>query len=158
MKFNPSDQERENEEQVVSQKKDNTNTNNINGKSEISVIANCINNNFENINNSAMKDTDNMKEIINKNVDMESNKLIRENTEKDFRTKEKVIRNVSENCKNAPLEKISENDKTNIKCNFENALKFLKKENMLKIVVGQININPIRNKFEQLLREILTSY
>ena len=28
----------------------------------------------KNINNSAMKDTDSMKEIINKNVDMESNK------------------------------------------------------------------------------------
>ena len=41
-----------------------------------------------------MKDTDNMKEIINKNVDMESNKQIRENAEKDFRTKEKVICNV----------------------------------------------------------------
>ena len=55
-----------------------------------------------------MEDTDNMKEIINTNVDMESNKKIRENVEKDVRTKENVIRNVSENCKNAPLEKISE--------------------------------------------------
>ena len=32
-----------------------------------------------------------MKEIINKNVDMESNKQIRKNTEKDVRTKEKVV-------------------------------------------------------------------
>ena len=94
MKLNPSDQERKNEEQVTNQNKDSTNRYNINGKSDISAIANCINNNFENINNSAMKDTDNMKEIINKNVDMESNKQIRENAEKDFRTKEKVICNV----------------------------------------------------------------
>ena len=120
MKLNTSDQERGKEEQVNNHNKDNTNTNNINGKSEISVIANCVNNNFENINNSAMKDTDNMKEIINENVDMKSNKLIRENAEKEVRTKEKVIRNVSKDCKNAPLEKISENDKTNFKCKFEN--------------------------------------
>ena len=120
LKLNTSDQERGKEEQVNNHNKDNTNTNNINGKSEISVIANCVNNNFENINNSAMKDTDNMKEIINENVDMKSNKLIRENAEKEVRTKEKVIRNVSKDCKNAPLEKISENDKTNFKCKFEN--------------------------------------
>ena len=82
LKLNTSDQERGNEEQVNNHNKDNTNTNDINGKSEISVIANCVNNNFENINNSAMKDTDNMKEIINENVDMKSNKLIRENAEK----------------------------------------------------------------------------
>ena len=63
MKLNPSDQERKNEEQVINHNKDNTNTNNINGKSEISVIATCIYNNFENINNSAMKDTDDTKEI-----------------------------------------------------------------------------------------------
>ena len=94
MKLNPSDQERKNEEQVTNQNKDSTNRYNINGKSDISAIANCINNNFENINNSVMKDTDNMKEIINKNADMESNKQIRENAEKDFRTKEKVICNV----------------------------------------------------------------
>ena len=37
-----------------------------------------------------MKDTDNMKEITNKNVD--SNKQIRESTEKDVRRKEKIIR------------------------------------------------------------------
>ena len=55
--------------QVINHNKDNTNTNNSNGKFEISVIENFINNNFENINNSAMKDTDNMKEITNKNVD-----------------------------------------------------------------------------------------
>ena len=47
--FNPSDQERRYKEQIINQNKDNTNTNNINGKFEISVIANCINNNFENI-------------------------------------------------------------------------------------------------------------
>ena len=50
-----------------------------------------------------MKDTDNMKEIIDNNLDMESNKQMRENAEKDVRTKENVIRNVSENCKNVPL-------------------------------------------------------
>ena len=104
MKLNSSDQERRNKEQVINHNKDNTNTNNINGKFEISVIANCINNNFENNNNSAMKDTDNMKEITNKNVD--SNKQIRESNEKDVRRKEKIIRSVSENCKNAPFEKI----------------------------------------------------
>ena len=108
MKLNPSDQERRNKEQLINHNKDNTNTNNINGKFEISVIANCINNNFEKINNSAMKDADNMKEITNKNVD--SKKQIRENNEKDVRRKEKIIRNVSENCKSAHFEKISEND------------------------------------------------
>ena len=35
-----------------------------------------------------MKDTDIMKEIINKNADMESNKQLRENAEKNIRTKE----------------------------------------------------------------------
>ena len=68
LKLNPSDQERRYKEQVVNQNKDNTNTNNINGKFEINVIANCINKSFEN-NNNAMKDTDNMKEITNKNID-----------------------------------------------------------------------------------------
>ena len=58
--------------------------------SEIGVIANCIDTNFENINNSAMKDTDNMKGIINKNVDMDSKKQITENSEKDVRTKKKL--------------------------------------------------------------------
>ena len=67
--LSPSDQERRYKEQIINQNKDNTNTNNINWKFEISVIANyCINNNIENINNNAMKDTDNMKEITNKNV------------------------------------------------------------------------------------------
>ena len=74
-----------------------------------------------------MKDTDNMKEITNKKVD-ESNTQIRENAKKDVRTKEKVICNVSENRKNAPLEKILENDKTNFKCNFEKHLKFKEKK------------------------------
>ena len=126
MKLNPSDQERRNKGQIINHNKDNTNTNNVNGKFEISVIANCINNNFENINKSAMTDTDNMKEITNKNVD--SNKQTRESNEKDVRRKEKIIRNVSENYKNAPFEKISENDKTNFKCNFENDLKNLRKK------------------------------
>ena len=53
-----------------------------------------------------MNDTDNLKETINKNVDMESNKQIKEIAEKDVRAKEKVIRKVSENCKNDPPEKI----------------------------------------------------
>ena len=35
-----------------------------------------------------MKDTDIMKEIINNNADMESNKQLRENAEKNIRTKE----------------------------------------------------------------------
>ena len=108
---------------------------------EISAIANCINNNFENINNGTMKDTDNMKEIINKNVDTESYKQIRENAEKEVRTKEKIIRNVSENCKNALLEKFLENDKTNFKC---------RRKNMHKIVLEQINMKSIRNKFDPL--------
>ena len=60
-----------------------------------------------------------MKEIINKNVDMESDKQIRENAEKDIRTNEQVIRKSSENWKNAPLEKILENDKTNFICNLK---------------------------------------
>ena len=46
-----------------------------------------------------MKDTDNMKEITNKNIS--SNKQIRGNTEKDVRRKEKNIPNLSEKCKNA---------------------------------------------------------
>ena len=100
MKHNASNQERNNEEQVINHNNGTTNT-----KSEISVIANCINNNFENINNSAMKDTNNMKETISKNVDMESNKQIKERAEKDVKTEEKVIRNVSENSKIAPLER-----------------------------------------------------
>ena len=83
-----------------------------------------------------------------------SNKQIRESTEKDVRRKEKNIRNVSENCKNAPFKKISENDKTNFKCNFENDLKILRKKNMHKIVVGQININSIRNKFDHLMAAV----
>ena len=57
-------------EQVINHNKDNVNINNANGKTEISVFSNCINNNFENINNSAMKDTGNLKEI-SKNIDME---------------------------------------------------------------------------------------
>ena len=64
MAISPSDQERKNEEQFINHSKDNTDTNKNNGKSETSVIANCINNNFDNIQNSAMKETDNTKEII----------------------------------------------------------------------------------------------
>ena len=112
LKLNPSDQERRYKEQVINQNKDNTNTNNINGKFVTNVIPNCISNSFKNINNSAMKDTDNMKEITNKNID--SIKQIRESTKKDVRRKEKIIRNASEKCRNAPFEKISENDKTNL--------------------------------------------
>ena len=56
-----------------------------------------------------------------------SNKQIRESTAKDVRRKENIIRSASENCKNVPFEKISENDKTNFKCNFENVLKNLRK-------------------------------
>ena len=67
LKLSPSDQQRKKEEQVINHNKDDTNTNKINGKSEISVITNYINDNFGNINNSAIKDTDNMKEIIKKN-------------------------------------------------------------------------------------------
>ena len=83
-----------------------------------------------------------------------SNKQIRESTEKDVRRKEKNIRNVSENCKNAPFEKISENDKTNFKCNFENDLKIFKNKNRHKIVVWQTNINPIRNKLDHLMAAV----
>ena len=111
MKLNPSDQERRYKEQVINQKKDDTNTNNINRKFVTNVIPNCISNSFKNICNSAMKDTDNMKEKANKNID--SKKQIRESTKKDVRRKEKIIRNASENCRNPRFEKISENDKTN---------------------------------------------
>ena len=100
-----------------------------------------------------MKDTDNMKEITNKNVD--SNNQITESNEKDIRRKEKIIRNVSEKCKNASFEKISENDKTNFKSNFENDLKSLRGKNILKIVVGQIKIYSIRNKFDHFMAAVL---
>ena len=50
----------------------------------------CIRTNFENINNSIMKNTDSMNEIISKNVNIESNKQIKENAEKYVRTKEKI--------------------------------------------------------------------
>ena len=49
LKLNPSDQERRNKQQVINHSKDNINTNNINGKFEISIIANCINNNFSSV-------------------------------------------------------------------------------------------------------------
>ena len=81
-----------------------------------------------------MKETDNMKEIANKNVDMESNKQIRENAKKDVK---EVICNDSENRKNAPLEKILENDKTNFKCNFENDFKILRKKTCIKFLWGK---------------------
>ena len=154
MKLSPPDKERKNKEQVINHNKDNADTNKINGKFEIGVIANCINNNFEKINNSAMKDTDNMKEIINKNVDMESKKQITENSEKDVKTKKKLSVTFLKNRKNAPFAKISENDKTNFKCNFENDLKIFKNKNLHKIVVWQTNINPIRNKLDHLMEAV----
>ena len=77
-----------NKDQAINHNTGNTNTSNITGKFEVSVIANCINNNFENINNSAMKDTDNMKGITNKNVDR--NKQIRENIEKILGVKKNI--------------------------------------------------------------------
>ena len=43
-------------------------------------MPNCISNSFKKINNSAMKDTDNMKEITNKNID--SNKQVRGSTKR----------------------------------------------------------------------------
>ena len=73
---------------------------------------------------------------------------------KIVRRKEKIICNVSENCKNAPFEKILENDKTNFKCKFENDFKNLSKKNMHKITVGQMNINSIRNKFDDLMAAV----
>ena len=51
--------------------------------------------------------------------------------------------------KNAFLEKISKNKKTNFKYTFENGLKILRKKTF--IVIGQININPIRDKFDLLI-------
>ena len=99
MKLSSSNQERNNDEQLIAHNKDNTNINNINNKSEISIITNCIDNNFENINYTAMKNTVNMKELVNENVDMESVEQIKENPEKDVRTEENIIRNVSKNFK-----------------------------------------------------------
>ena len=102
-----------------------------------------------------------MKEITNKNVDMESNKQIRENAKKDVRTKEKVICNVSENCENAPLEKILKNDKTNFNCNFEKHLKFKEKKTCIKLLWGKkiLTLCEINLVLEwQLLRKILKSY
>ena len=154
MKLSPPDKERKNKEQVINHNKDNADTNKINGKFEIGVIANSINNKFEKNNNSAMKDTDNMKEIINKNVDMESKKQITENSEKDVKTKKKLSVTFLKNRKNAPFAKISENDKTNFKCNFENDLKIFKNKNLHKIVVWQTNINPIRNKLDHLMAAV----
>ena len=55
LKPNFSNLERNNKGQATGHNKCNTNTNNINDKSEISFITNCISNNIENINNSAMK-------------------------------------------------------------------------------------------------------
>ena len=161
LKLNSLDQERNYKELVIGHNKHNTNINNINGRSEISVLTNCIIINFENINSRATKNTGNKKEIVNENLDMESNMQIKENTKKDVRTEENVIGNVSENFKNAYFEKISENKEINFKCSFDNDLKFLKKRNIHKIVVGQINIklqeiNLILSR--QLLQEILTSY
>ena len=44
LKVNHSDQERRYKEQVINQNKDNTNTNNINGKFVTNFIPNCISN------------------------------------------------------------------------------------------------------------------
>ena len=60
-----------------------------------------------------MKDTGIMKEITNKNVDVESSKQIKENPRKDVRAEVNSIRNISGNCKNATLEKILKNEKIN---------------------------------------------
>ena len=79
-----------------------------------------------------------MKEVVNKNIVMESNKQVKENAEKDVRTEENVVRKLSEKCKNASLEKISKNKKINFKSNSENNLKFLRKRNVYKIVMGQV--------------------
>ena len=84
------------------------------------------------------------------NVDMESNKEVKENAERNVRTDKNVIRNVSENCKNASLERILKNEKINVKYNFENDLKLLWKGNMHKIVLGQIIVDSIRNKLDPL--------
>ena len=73
MKLSSSNQEGNKEEQVINQNKDKTNINNVNGNSENSSFRNCINftyNNFENINNIALKGTGNMRRVINKRVDM----------------------------------------------------------------------------------------
>ena len=73
MKLNPLNQERNNKEQVINHNKDNINANKINGKPEIVLII--ISKTL--ITNSTMKDTDNLKKIINNNLDMESNKQIK---------------------------------------------------------------------------------
>ena len=73
MKLNPLYQERNNKEQVINHNKDNINANKINGKAEIVLII--ISKTL--ITNSTMKDTDNLKKIINNNLDMESNKQIK---------------------------------------------------------------------------------
>ena len=79
-----------------------------------------------------------MKEVVNKNIVMESNKQVKENAEKNVRTEENVVRKLSEKCKNASYEKISKNKKINFKSNSENNLKFLGKRNVYKIVMGQV--------------------
>ena len=73
MKLNSLNQERNNKEQVINHNKDNINANKINGKPQIVliIISKAL------IPNSATKDTDNLKKIINKNLDMESNKQIK---------------------------------------------------------------------------------
>ena len=73
LKLNPLYQERNNKEQVINHNKDNINGNKINGKPEIVLII--ISKTL--ITNSTMKDTDNLKKIINNNLDMESNKQIK---------------------------------------------------------------------------------
>ena len=92
LKSSSSNPEGNNKEQVTGHSKDNANINNVNDKFEISFNTNCISDNIENINSSAKKNTGNMKEKVNNNV--------------DIRTEEKIICNVFENSKKAAVEKI----------------------------------------------------
>ena len=144
--------------QIIGNNKDNTKTNNVNGKSEISITANCTKINFENINNNPMKNSSNINKIVNKNVDMESSK--KGNAKKDVRTKEIITLNVSKNCRNAYLEKILKHKRINFKYNFE--ISYLKKkETYVKLLLDEqisilYEINLIFSWL--LLREISTSY
>ena len=144
--------------QIIGNNKDNTKTNNVNGKSKISITANCTKINFENINNNPMKNSSNINKIVNKNVDMESSK--KGNAKKNVRTKEIITLNVSKNCRNAYLENILKHKRINFKYNFE--ISYLKKkETYVKLLLDEqisilYEINLILSWL--LLREILTSY
>ena len=74
LKLSSSHQGKSNKEQIIDHNKDNVNKRNVDGKSEISAITNCFTNNFKNINNSAMKNKDNMEKIVCINVDSAINK------------------------------------------------------------------------------------